>query len=44
MDFHGQSAVETTHVAYLEEVPLTHEEARGGGGGGGGRCSLGALC
>ena len=38
MDFHGQSAVETTHVAYLEEVPLTHEEARGG------RCSLGALC
>ena len=35
MGFHGQLAVETAHLAYLEEVPLTHEEARGGGGGGG---------
>ena len=28
--FHDQSAVETAHVVDLEEVPLTHEEARGG--------------
>ena len=33
MGFHGQLAVETAHLAYLEEVPLTHEEARGGWGG-----------
>ena len=25
--FHDQPAVETAHVANLEEVPLTHEEA-----------------
>ena len=29
MDFHGQPAVETTHVADLEEVLVTHEEAQG---------------
>ena len=31
MAFHDQSAVETTHLANLEEVPLTHEEAPGRG-------------
>ena len=30
MAFHGQPAMETTHLADLREVPLTHEEARGG--------------
>ena len=30
MDFHGQPTVGTTQRADLEEVPLTHEEARGG--------------
>ena len=38
MGFHGQPAVETTHLVDLEEVPLTHEEARGWGV----MCSLGA--
>ena len=30
MGFHGQPVMEPTHLPYLEEVPLTHEEARGG--------------
>ena len=30
--FHGQLAMETTHLVYLGEVPPTHEEVRGGGG------------
>ena len=29
MGFHGQSVVETAHLADLGEVPLTHEEAQG---------------
>ena len=28
MGFHGQLAAETAHFVDLEEVPLTHEEAR----------------
>ena len=28
--FHDKPAVETAHVADLEEIPLTHEEAREG--------------
>ena len=27
--FHGQPAVETTHLSNLKEVPPSHEEARG---------------
>ena len=30
MGFHGQPTMETTHLAYLKEVPLTHVEVRGG--------------
>ena len=30
MGFHGQPAMETTNLADLKEVPLTHEEAWGG--------------
>ena len=30
MGFHGQPAMETTHLADLGEVPLTHEEVREG--------------
>ena len=29
MSFHGQPAMETAHLSDLEEVPLSHEEARG---------------
>ena len=29
MGFHGQPAVETTHMPDLEKVPPSHEEARG---------------
>ena len=30
MGSHGQRTMETAHLADLEEIPLTHEEARGG--------------
>ena len=31
MSFHGQPAMETTHLADLGEVPLTYKEVWGGG-------------